>query len=201
MLPLPRLCVFIIGMVCFAAMAQTPPPATRVRGAVEKYEHPLLTLKSREGPTVSIKLADNFTVSGVVPAKLSDIAPGKYVGIAAKGTPDALVAIEVLIFPDQMRGTGEGHYPWDLLPESNMTNATVAEVVQAVQGSVLTLRYKDGEQKIRVPPDAPIVTFVPADRGVIKSGARVFVTAQRQPDGSLTAMRIAVGLNGLTPPM
>jgi hypothetical protein len=112
-----------------------------------------------------------------------------------------LVAIEVLIFPDNMRGTGEGHYPWHLLPESNMTNATVADVVQAVQGPVVTLRYKDGEKKIRVPPDAPIVTFVPADRGVINPGARVFVTAQRHPDGSLTAMRVAVGLNGLTPPI
>lgn len=201
MLPLSRLCAFVIGMVCFAAMAQTPPPSTRVRGAIETYVHPLLTVKSREGATVNIKLADTFTVSGVVPAKFSDITPGKYVGIAAKGPPDALVAIEVLIFPDQMRGTGEGHYPWDLLPESNMTNATVAEVVQAVQAPVLTLRYKDGEKKITVPAHAPIVTFVPAERSVIKVGARVFVTAQRQPDGALSAMRIAVGLNGLTPPM
>jgi hypothetical protein len=87
MLPLPRLGAFIIGMVCFAAMAQTPPPSTRVRGAVEKYEHPLPTMKSREGLTVNIKLADTFTVSGVVPAKFSDITPGKYVGIAAKGRP------------------------------------------------------------------------------------------------------------------
>lgn len=203
MSPLSRLGVFLIGVAaCFAAMAQTPAPApTRVRGAIEKFAHPLLTVKSRDGATVIIKLADTFTVSGVVPAKLSDITPGKYVGIAAKGPSDALVAIEVLIFPDPMRGTGEGHYPWDLLPESTMTNASVAEVVQDVRGTMLTLRYKDGEKKISVPADAPIVTFVPAERDVVQPGAKVFVTAQRQPDGALTAMRIAVGLNGLTPPM
>lgn len=201
MSPLARLCVMLVGIVCLSALAQTPPAPTRVRGAIEAYEHPLLAVKSREGPTVNIKLADNFTVSGVVPAKLSDITPGKYVGIAAKGSAESLVAIEVLIFPDNMRGTGEGHYPWDLLPESNMTNASVADVVQAVDGPVLTLRYKGGEKKIRVPAGAPIVTFVPTERSELKPGARVFVTAQRQPDGGLIAMRVAVGLNGLTPPM
>lgn len=182
------------------AAPQTPP--TRVRGTVQKLDGNVLTVKTREGKTEQINLADNFGVIGVVKAKRSDIANGKFIGTAAKPQPDGtLQALEVVVFPDNMRGFGEGHYPWDLAPESTMTNATVADVVKDVKGEVMTVRYKDGEKKIVVPKKAPIVTLVPADKSAVKKGAHVFITAQKQADGSLAAPRVAVGLKGTVPPM
>jgi hypothetical protein len=184
-----------------SASAQTA-PTVRVRGVIEKAEPQTLTVKTREGPTAEIKLADNVGVLGVTKARLDDITVGKFVGAAAMPQPDGtLKAVEVLIFPEAARGTGEGHYPWDLLPESTMTNATVAETVAGVSGPVLTLRYKDGEKKISVPPEAPIVTFSPADAALLKPGAAVFVPAQKGADGGLTAARVLVGRDGLVPPM
>jgi hypothetical protein len=190
--------VLLLALVCAEAVAQTPP--VRVRGTIEKLENSVLTVKTRDGMT-DIKLADNFSVNGVTAASLSDVTPGKFVGIAAVPRGDGpQAALEVLIFPDSMRGTGEGHYPWDLQPESTMTNATVADVVTA-KDRVLTLRHKGGEQKISVADGVPIVTFVPSDRSALAPGAHVFVIVMRQPDGSLTAARVNVGLNGLVPPM
>ena len=180
-----------------AAWAQSP---TRVRGTIERLDGPVLTVKSREGADVTVRLADNLSVSGVVKAALTDIKPGSYVGIAALPRAGELNAVEVLVFPEAMRGTAEGHGPWDLLPESTMTNATVAESVDRVQGRTLTLKYKDGERTITVPPEAPIVTLVPADRTELKPGAAVFIPAARQPDGSLQASRVLVGRD-VAPPM
>ena len=180
-----------------AAWAQSP---TRVRGTIERLDGPILTVKSREGADVTVRLADNLSVSGVVKAALTDIKPGSYVGIAALPRAGELNAVEVLVFPEAMRGTAEGHGPWDLLPESTMTNATVAESVDRVQGRTLTLKYKDGERTITVPPEAPIVTLVPADRTELKPGAAVFIPAARQPDGSLQASRVLVGRD-IAPPM
>jgi hypothetical protein len=107
----------------------------------------------------------------------------------------------VLIFPEAARGTGEGHYPWDLTPGSTMTNATVAEVVSEAQGRLLTLKYKDGEKEIVVPPNVPIVTLAPGDRSLLKSGTAVFVPAMKKPDGTLVAGFVAVGRDGIKPPM
>jgi hypothetical protein len=189
----------VLGTVM--AMAQTA-PQTRVRGTIETIEGQRLAIKSREGPTVYIKLADNAPVLGVTKASLADIAVGSFVGAAALPQQNGtLKALEVLIFPEAARGSGEGHYAWDLLPESTMTNATVAEAVTGVSGRVLTLKYKDGEQKVVVPPEAPIVTFSPGDRTLLKPGAAVFVPATTQPDGGLTAARILVGKDGVVPPM
>ena len=117
--------------------------------------------------------------------------------------PDGtLRALEVLIFPESARGTGEGHRPWDLQPQSTMTNANVAKVTAAPQGRMLTLRYKDGEKKVVVAEDAPVVTSAPADRSALVPGAHIFiVAAQREPDGTFTASRVTVGLDGLVPPM
>jgi hypothetical protein len=177
-------------------------PTTRVRGTIEKVDGATLTVKARDGSALTIKLADNATVGAVVPAKLSDIKPGDYVGVAA--TPQAggmLRAVEVHIFPEAMRGTGEGHRPWDLLPESTMTNATVADTVTQVEGPILVLKYKEGQQRVFVPADAPVVTYVAGDRSELKPGAKIFVgAASRQPDGSLQASRINVG-RGIEPPM
>jgi hypothetical protein len=189
------------ALFAFGAAAQTAPP-TRVRGTVEKIEGQNLAVKSRDGMLVEIKLADNFGVLGVTKATLADITPGKFVGAAALPQKDGtLKALEVLIFPEAARGSNEGHYAWDLMPESTMTNATVAERVAGVAGPVLTLKYKDGEKKIVVPPEAPIVTFAPAERTLLKPGAAVFLVAAKQPDGSLAAPRVLVGKDGVVPPM
>jgi hypothetical protein len=184
-----------------AALAQAAQPV-RVRGTVVSLEGSTLRVKSRAGQDVAIHLAENWAVSGVVKAQLDDIKPGTFVGVAAlPQAGDSLRAIEVLIFPESMRGTGEGHSPWDLLPESSMTNATVAAAVQGVDGRTLTLSYRGGEKTITVPPEAPIVTFGPAEKADVKAGAAVFVPVQRQADGTLQAARVLVGKDGVVPPM
>ena len=196
-----RAAVLGLGLLLGASAAWAQSPPTRVRGKIERLDGPTLTVKSREGADVTIRLADNLSVSGVTKAALTDIKPGTYVGIAAlPQAGGALRAVEVLVFPEAMRGTAEGHGPWDLLPESTMTNATVAESVDRVQGRALTLKYKDGERTITVPPEAPIVTLVPGDRSELKPGAAVYIPAARQPDGSLQASRVLVGRD-IAPPM
>lgn len=185
-----------------ATFAQTPP--ARIRGTVEKIDGQALTVKPRgDGPAMTVKLADNYTVGGLTKASLADISVGKFVGIASLPSSDGgLRALEVLVFPEASRGSNEGHFPWDLQPQSMMTNANVAEVVSAPAGRTLTLRYKDGEQKVIVPEDVPVVTAAPADRSALVPGAHIFIfAAQRQSDGTYTAARVTVGLNGLVPPM
>lgn len=181
------------------AQAQT---TVRVRGTIEAVDGGALRVKTREGQTVTIKVPDNATVAGVVKRSLSDIKASDFVGIAAvpqAGGPSR--ALEVLIFPESMRGAGEGHRPWDLLPESTMTNATVAETVTKVEGQVLTLKYKDGEQTIVVPQDVPIVSFAPGEKSELKPGAVIFIGgAAKAEDGSLSATRITVGRD-VPPPM
>lgn len=175
----------------------------RVRGTIERVEAQTLFVKTREGPSVIIKLADNYGVTGVVAATLADIKPGSYVGAAALPQPDGTQrAIEVLIFPEALRGFAEGFRPWDLVPQSTMTNATVAEIVTRVDGARLTLKYKDGEKTVIVPPEAPIVTFVPAEKSELKPGVKIFIgAATKQADETLATARVNVGLGGLTPPM
>jgi hypothetical protein len=193
----------VVAALIVGATAASAQEIIRVRGTVERAEGQTLVVKTREGPSVTVKLADNFGVTGVVAAKLSDIKPGSYVGAAAIPLPDGTQrAIEVLIFPEALRGFGEGYRPWDLLPQSTMTNATVAEMVTRVDRAVLTLKYKDGEKTVIVPPDAPIVTFVPAEKNELKPGAKLFIgAATKQADGTLSTSRVNVGLGGLTPPM
>ena len=194
------LAVLLLAALSIPAFAQSP---ARIRGTVQSIDNLTLTVKSRTGETVTIKLAEKYVVAGVAPASLADVTTGKFIGTATLGQKDgALVALEVLIFPDAMRGANEGHYPWDLQPESLMTNATVADVASgSTQGRVLTLKYKDGEKKVYVPEGVPIVTFVAAERSELRPGAHIFCVAQRQSDGTLTAARVNVGLNGLVPPM
>jgi hypothetical protein len=198
-----RIAAFACLVVWSAGALAQGTPATRVRGDVESLDGQVLTVKARDGARLTIKLADNFTVGGLTRASLADAVVGKFVGVAAMPQPDGtLRAIEVLIFPESGRGTGEGHYPWDLQPQSTMTNATVAEVIAASDGRTLTLRYKDGEKRLFVPEWTPVVTAAPADRSALVPGAHVFIfAAQRQPDGSYTASRVTVGIDGLVPPM
>ena len=194
----------LIALLVAPALAQAPSASTpsRVRGTVEKLDGQNLSVKTREGPVVTVALAPNFTVNGVVKKELADIKQGDYVGVASiKGTDGKLHALEVLIFPEAMRGTGEGQFPWDLQPESLMTNAAVAGIAAAPTGRTLKLAYKGQESEIVVGPDAPIVTFQPADASLLKPGATVFLTAQKQPDGTLTAARVTAEKDGVKPPM
>jgi len=194
----------LVAWLALPAAAQSPPEGTptRIRGSVEKLDGQALTVKSREGPELTIVLAPNFTVSTVVKKSLADIKTGDYVGAASlKGADGKLHALEVLIFPEAMRGTGEGERPWDLVPDSLMTNATVAGAASSAQGQVLKVVYKGGESEIIVPNNIPIVTFAPADASLLKPGAAVIIGALEKPDGSLTATRVTAEKDGVKPPM
>jgi hypothetical protein len=181
------------------ASAQTTP--VRLRGAITAIDGNTVTLAVRDGSAAKVKLANNWSVNLVVPASISDIKQGTFVGIASLGSDGDRTALEVLIFPEAMRGAGEGHYDWDLQPKSMMTNATVATVASVTDGQTLTLDYKGGTQTIKVKPGTPIVTFQSAKREDAKIGAKVFVVAQRADDGSMTAGRLNVGKDGMVPPM
>src|SRR5260221_290231 len=193
----------LLAAVSAVAIAQAPVnPPVRVRGTVEKLDGQMLTVKSRTGESVNIKLADNYVVVGITKASVDDIASGKFIGTTTVGERDgALIALEVHIFPEAMRGTGEGHYDWDLRPQSKMTNANVANMTSMGKDRVMTVQYKGGEKKVLVPSDAVVVGYTPTERSELKPGAPVFSVTQRQPDGSLTAARVNVGLNGQVPPM
>jgi hypothetical protein len=190
----------LISSVC---IAQQPPDAVRVRGAIESKDHQTLDVKARGGETLKVKLADNAPVRAVVKASLSDIKPGSFVGITAMPQPDGTQrAVEIHIFPEAMRGTGEGHRPWDLMPNSTMTNATVATEVASSNGKTLALKYKDGEKTFEVSPNVTVVTFASATEADLKPGEKVFsAAANKLPDGTIVASNITVGRNGLNPPM
>jgi hypothetical protein len=175
----------------------------RVRGTIERVEGPVYIVKSRDGAELKVTLADNALVVAIVRASLADIKPGQFVGSTGMPQPDgSQKAIEVHIFPEAMRGTGEGHYAWDLQADSTMTNANVEESVAAVDGQTLTLKYKTGEKKIMVTPQTTVVTYNPGDKAELKPGAKIFIAAaKKQPDGTLQAPRINYGKDGLTPPM
>jgi hypothetical protein len=193
----------MIAVASTLAIAQAPAnPPVRIRGTIDKLDGQVLTVKANDGQIKTVKLTDNFIVMGINRASIEDIGSGKFIGTTTVGERNgALVALEVHIFPDNMRGTGEGHYDWDLRPASKMTNANVATVTSVGKDHVLEVQYKGGEKKVLVPENAVIVSFTPVDRSVLKPGAPVFVNSQLQPDGSLSAPRVNVGLNGLIPPM
>jgi hypothetical protein len=183
----------------WSAHAQTPP--SRLRGTIASLDGTALTVTTQAGQTVKVVLPENAPVTAVIPAKLSDITKGSFIGTAALPGPNgALVAIEIHVFPEAMRGTGEGHYPFDLQPESTMTNGTVGDVTSA-NGQTLTVGYKGGVQKVIVPADIPIVGFAPGNRAMLAAGAHVIVFGAKQADGSVNAVRILVGKDGLVPPM
>ena len=196
-----RLLLVLAGALpALSAAAQSPP--TRIRGTIAALDGPVMTVTTREGPQVKVTLADNLSVTSVKNVDLSAIAPGTFVGIAAVTGPEGkLQAQEVLLFPEAARGSGEGHYAWDLTPGGTMTNATVESAVQGKSGRELTLTYKGSSVVITVPPDVPIVTFIPAERADVKPGAGVFLSAMKMTDGNYTAARVIVGKNGVNPPM
>lgn len=191
-------------------LAQTPPAQApvRLRGTIEKVEAGSITIRERSGEVVTLVRPADMALSEVLPLKLADIKPGSYVGTAAMPQPDGTqLALEVLVFPEAARGTGEGHFPWDLQPQSTMTNATVADLAAAPSsvpgGQKLVLKYKDGEKTVIVPPTAPVVTFKSGkddEAALVVPGAKVLITAQLR-DGKPTALRMIVGRGGFAPPM
>jgi hypothetical protein len=191
-----------LGLV-FVTTAALAQERVRVRGTVENVDGNVLTVKTREGQDVKVKLPDNVRVLGIEKASIDDIKQGSYIGVSAMPQTDgSQKALHVHIFLDAMRGVAEGFGPWDVRPNSTMTNATVDNMVTGTDGRTVTVKYKDGEKKIVVPPDAPIVKYVPGNKDALKAGAKIFIVAAvKQPDGTLEAPNVSVGLNGLTPPM
>jgi hypothetical protein len=192
----------VMSVLGSAAWAQQP-PSVRIRGTIEAVDGPLLTVKSREGTEMKVRLTDNVAVFGVAKTDLSEIKQGSYIGVTAMPEPDgSQKALAVHIFPETQRGAAEGFRPWDLRPNSTMTNATVAETVAGTEGQNILVKYKDGEKKVVVPKDTPIVTFVAGDKSELKPGARIIIfSATRKEDGTLEAARVNVGRDGITPPM
>jgi hypothetical protein len=188
-----------------AAMCTTPlwaQETRRVRATIEKVDGSTLSVKTRDGEDLKITLADKPLFVAIVPATLADLKPGSFVGSGAMPGPDgSLVAMEVHIFTEAMRGTGEGHRPMEGPAQATMTNANVDTSVAAVDGQMLTLKYKDGEKKLLVTPKTAIVAYAAGDRAELKPGIKIIAVAQKQADGSLQATRISYGRDGLTPPM
>jgi hypothetical protein len=196
----------VIGVA--SVLAAQPAPAqesgkARLRGMIEQVNGDAFDVKTRSGSELKVKLAEKPRILAVTAASLAQIKPNTFVGITALPQVDgSLKATEIHLFAETLRGAGEGHYPWDLHPNSTMTNGAVADQVIAVEGPTLTVRYKDGEKKITVPADVPVVEVVPGEKDDIKSGANIFIfSGTKQTDGSLEAMIMLVGRGGVTPPM
>jgi len=184
-----------------SAWAQTAPP-TRIRGTIASLDGQVLSINARDGQKVEVRLNDPLTVATVKNVPLSSVAPGSYIGTATRtGTGGSLNAIEVLVFPEAMRGAGEGHYAWDLEPGSMMTNGTVSGVVEASVGRELTINFKGASNTVKVTADAPVVTFAPAERADLKPGAPVFLSATKNAEGQFVTGRVTVGKDGVAPPM
>src|SRR5215467_10419049 len=189
----------VLGTVAFAQQA----PTVRIRGTIDAVDGSTLSIKTREGSDVKVKMTDNVAVFAVVKTELSQIKEGSYIGVTAMPEPDGTQkAVAVHIFPENQRGVAEGFRPWDARPNSTMTNATVAETVKGTDGQNILVKYKDGEKKVVVPPGTPIVTFVAGDKSEVKPGAKLIIFgATKKEDGSLEANRVNVGRDGITPPM
>ena len=180
------------------AAAQTP-ETLRVRGTIESVDGPIFNVKMRDGAMLKLKLAENAPVRAVVKASLGDIKVGSYLAITSVPLPDdSQKALAVLIFPEAQRGVAEGSMPWDFVPNSRMTNATVESTVASVDGQVLIVKYKDSDQKIVVPPNAEIITYAAATAADLKSGKKIFVfTAKKLPDGTVEAPNVSIGDYGV----
>lgn len=191
-----------LGLVVAAGVASAQDAPVRVRGTIERVEGDIYVVKARGGGEVRVTLAEKPMVVALTKASLADIKAGSYVGVAGMPQPDGSQrALEVHIFPEAMRGTGDGHRGWDLQPSSTMTNGSVEQSSATSDGQVLTLKYKDGEKKIIVAPDTPIVTYAPGEVSELKPGAAIFISAAaKQPDGTLKTPRVNVG-RGVAPPM
>ena len=194
----------LVALLAVPAGAQQAPDSapTRIRGTVEKLDGQTLTVKSREGPELTIALAPNFTVSYLVKKTLGDVKAGDYIAATSvKGTDGKNHAVEVRIFPEALRGTAEGQFPWDSMPDSLMTNATVSGVTGAPKGQTLKVTFKGNESEIVVDPDTPVFGYGSGDASLLKPGAAIFMVAQKKPDGSLSGSRVTAEKDGVKPPI
>jgi hypothetical protein len=200
-----RLLIVLLALACGLAAAQDSPPV-RLRATVESFADPMLVIRERSGQVISLTVPEETGIVEVIRTDITAVQPGSFIGTAALPRPDGkLEALEVVVFPEAARGTGEGHFPWDLKPDSSMTNATVTDLSRSTNGRTLSLRYKDAEKKngekmVVVPDGVPVVTFRPGDRALIVPGAKVFIVAEVS-DGQYTVRRLLIGRNGLVPPM
>jgi hypothetical protein len=198
----PLIAVAMVAVSTLSALAQRAPVPTRVRGTIESVNGDTMQVKARSGEDVKLHIASDVNVSDITRISLADIKPGSFVGATTVPGPDGGAnAVEVHVFPESMRGTGEGSRPYDLKPNSSMTNATVSESVVGNDGHTLLVKYKDGEKKVFVADNTPVVTFVPGDKSDLKAGAKVIAFMKQLPDGSFETNRVSVGRDGLTPPM
>lgn len=188
--------------ITLSGLAQAQAPQTRIRGEIEKVDGSSLTIKTTDGASTKVALASGYSVGAVTKATTADIKKGGFIGVGARPQADGtLMAVQVFIFPEAMRGTGEGHKPWGVLPDSTMTNATVADTVSRVDGANVVLSYPGGEQKVAITPDANIIMAAPAQATELVAGAQVAMTAARQPDGSLSASRVTIAKAGAQLPL
>jgi hypothetical protein len=190
------------ALTCIAVPASAQ-ETVRIRGTIEKVDGPVYVVKNRDGTEYKLTVSDPGLYVGIVKSTMADIKPGMFVGSTGMTQPDgSQKAIEVHIFPESMRGTGEGHYDWDLKPNTKMTNANVEQTVAGVDGPVLSVKYKDGEKKLMVTPETVVVTYIIGDKSDLKPGTKIFVAAgKKQADGSVQTPRVTYGKDGLTPPM
>lgn len=185
-----------------AAFAQAPAAPSRIRGEIVSLNGDTLVVHRANADNVTIDFKPEVPVGAVKNVKLADIKPGDYVGAASTpGADGKLTAREVLVFPEAMRGTGDGHYAWDLAPNTMMTNANVDTVVQSTKGRELTMSYKGGSKTVVVPENAPVVTFTEAKRSDVVAGKKVFIIAKPDGPGKYTATRVVVEKDGVAPPM
>jgi hypothetical protein len=197
----------MLALASFASICLALPAAAqetvRIRGTIEKVDGPVYVVKNRDGAELRLTVTDPQLYVAIVKSTMADIKPGQFVGATGVTQPDgSQKAIEVHIFPESMRGTGEGHYDWDLKPNTKMTNANVEQTVAGVEGPVLSVKYKDGEKKVLVTPETSVVTYVIGDKNDLKPGTKIFVgAAKKQADGTVQTPRVTYGKDGLTPPM
>ena len=196
-----------LALASFALICSVLPAAAqetvRIRGVIEKVDGPVYVVKNRDGAELKLTVTDPQLYVAIVKSTMADIKPGMFVGATGMTQPDgSQKAIEVHIFPESMRGTGEGHYDWDLKPNTKMTNANVEQTVAGVEGPVLSVKYKDGEKKVLVTPETAVVTYIMGDKNDLKPGTKIFVGAgKKQADGTVQTPRVTYGKDGLTPPM
>jgi hypothetical protein len=197
----------VLAAASFALVCTVLPAAAqetvRIRGTIESVDGDVYVVKSRDGAEIKVVMTDKPLFVAIVKSSMADIKPGMFVGSTGMTQPDGTQkAIEVHIFPESMRGTGEGHYDWDLKPNTKMTNANVEQTVGGVDGQMLSVKYKDGEKKLLVTPETAVVTYVTGDKSDLKPGIKVFVGAGKKlADGTVQTPRITYGKDGLTPPM
>jgi hypothetical protein len=190
------------ALVC-AALPASAQETVRIRGTIESVDGDVYVVKNRDGAEMKVAMTDKPLFVAIVKSTMADIKPGMFVGSTGMTQTDgSQKAIEVHIFPESMRGTGEGHYDWDLKPNTKMTNANVEQTVGGVDGQMLSVKYKDGEKKLLVTPETAVVTYVVGDKSDLKPGIKIFVGAgKKQADGIVQTPRITYGKDGLTPPM